>query len=190
MADVYDAERGGAPAKRRGLVQRHLGKEDSVKEAKGGAASRPARGGLLFFGGLRGSRHGGRARQVSPGIPVIAAFLICLMRVVVESQALSLKCVCYRSQHGLCVCYRIQHGLTHALSIRVGRRRPGARLRGHRRLRSCPLGVRDLVRDPETRNQQLETRNLKPETRNSKPEAQGPLCWVCAIIYEPPTAET
>ena len=80
MADVCDADGGGAPGGG-GVVQRHQGKGQSVNEAKGGAASRPAReegGGTervyVFLGGLRGSRHGGGARWVSPGSPVVPTF--------------------------------------------------------------------------------------------------------------------
>jgi hypothetical protein len=54
MADVYDADGGGAPVKRGGLVQRHQGKGERVNEAKGGAASRPAR------------EEGGGAERVFP----------------------------------------------------------------------------------------------------------------------------
>jgi hypothetical protein len=43
MADVCDADGGGAPLKRGGLVQRHQGKGGGVNVAKGGAVSRPAR---------------------------------------------------------------------------------------------------------------------------------------------------
>jgi len=58
MADFCDADGGGAPVKRGGLVQRHQGKGGGVNEAKGCAASRPAReegGGaerVYFFRGL------------------------------------------------------------------------------------------------------------------------------------------
>ena len=43
MADVYDANGGGAPVKREGLVQRHQSKGESIKEAKGAEAGRAAR---------------------------------------------------------------------------------------------------------------------------------------------------
>ena len=81
MANVCDTDGGGAPVKRGGLVQRHQGKGESVNAVKGGLASRPAReegGGAERVypppGGYRGSRHGGGARQVSPGSPVVPAF--------------------------------------------------------------------------------------------------------------------
>ena len=75
-ADVYDADGGGAPVKRGGLLQRHHGKGESVNEAKESVASRPAReegGGaerIYCFSGAQGDRgtEAGRDRSL-PRIP-------------------------------------------------------------------------------------------------------------------------